>query len=435
MDSDNENNVPTESESVVSNPEIPQPLTPAPVKVEQQAEVKKKRKFPWLQIIIILIIAFLGYDIATKVIANRNKLVVIEERVRPVKTELVKSISGSFDLQFSGTTRAIRQVDIGFNVNGTLNELPVKSGVTLEKGDLIGELDPRDYQNDLNAAIANYTNAQARLERVQKLYDAAVDPKSKLDEAIALFKVAEANLEIAQKARDDTVLKAPFKGIVAIRYVDNYQVVAQGQPVISLQDLETLEVEADIPEWLVAQGKAAETIEAYATYEALPGVKIPLRIKEFAAQASKSTRTYVVRFFMAKNPTDKEVTILPGMTANVVISVKPSGKNEKQFLLPVWAVNSNEGDNQESVFVVDDKSEPWVVNRRVITAGKLTDDSILVTGNLKDGERVVIAGASRLQDGMKVSDVPEFLKPNYSQEHSKVETKTEGSAFSSEVSE
>ncbi len=371
-----------------------------------------KKRIPWFRLFLIVIVVFLFYDIAKRVKARRNKVEAPVVKIHPVKTELVKKLKADFEVQYAGSTRAIRQVDIGFNVSGTLMELPVKAGMTINQDDIIGALDPRDFQNDLNAAEADYNNVKTQLARIQKLYDAQVDPKSKLDVAVAAFKVAEAKLDIAQKARNDTVLKAPFKGIVAIRYVDNYQVVSAGQPVISLQDLNTLEIEADIPEWLVARATNAEDIEIYATYEAIPNVKIPLKIKEFTAEAASSTRTYSVRFYMPKNPTDSNVTILPGMTSNITMIIKPKGGEQPQFLLPVWAVNSIGGSKQPSVFVVDDTKDPWVIHEQHVTVGQMTGDSIIVQGDLKGGERIVIAGATELQDGMKVKDLPPELKSN-----------------------
>ncbi len=387
----------------------------------------KKKGFPWVKVILIIIAAILLYDIAKKVHTDRAKQEPIKERIHPVKTEFVKKLRGVFEVQYAGSTRAIKQVDIGFNVDGTLNELPIKAGMMLKLNDVIGALDPRDYQNDLNAANADYINAKARLDRVQKLYDAAVDPKSKLDEALALFKVSEAKLEIAQKARNDTVLKAPFKGIVAIRYVDNFQVVGKGQPIISLQDLNTLEIQADIPEWLVSRATEAEDIEIFATYDVLPGVKIPLKIKEFFAQAAKSTRTYTVRFFMETNPTSDKVTILPGMTANVTMLIKPESGNVPEFILPIWAVNTVGGKSKASVFVVDDKQSPWTVHEKQVEVGQMTDDSIVIKGTLSDGDRVVIAGATMLQDGMKVKDLPLDLKSNFAEKQEKKMSGTKGS--------
>ncbi len=415
MDTENSNNTPVKVETVSTDAVNSMNVDSETNGVQN---TPKKRKIPWFRLFLLIIVVFLFFDIAKRVKARRSKPEQVAEIVYPVKTELVKRLRGNFEMQYAGTTKAFRQVDIGFNVSGTLNQLPIKAGMTIDKGDVIGALDPRDFQNDLNAANANYVNMQAQLARVQKLYDAAVDPKSKLDEAVARFKVTEADLEIAQKARNDTVLHAPFKGIVAVRYVDNYQVVTAGQPIISLQDLTTLEIEADIPEWLVARATNAENIEIYATYEAIPAVKIPLKIKEFTAEASSSTRTYVMRFYMETNPTDSSVTILPGMTANITMMIKPQGDNVPEFILPVWAVNSIGGENKPSVFLVDQTKTPWTVHEKKVDVGAMTGDSIVVKGILNDGDRVVIAGATKLQDGMKVKDLPSFLKSNIAKNES-----------------
>lgn len=377
---------------------------------EKKAPPPKKKN--WLMILLLIVVIVLGADLAKRFYEKRHLPDPQIERVFPVKTESLKNINGEFEVKYPGTTKAIRQVDVGFNVSGTLMELPAKAGMTIDEGDVIGKLDPRDYQNDLNAKIADYNNAKARLDRVKKLYDAAVAPKSQLDEAVAAFKVAEANMEIAQKSRDDTVLKAPFKGVIARRYVDNFQVVSQGQPIISLQDLKTLEIESYLPEWFVSKVKEAHDVEIYATYEALPGVKIPLKVKEFAAEADDQTRTYRVRFFMEKNPTDSNANILPGMTASITIKIKPANSAKVEFLVPVWSVNSNAGKNKPAVFVVNEKTNPWTVERREVQAGIMSGDNIIISGDLKEGEKIVIAGATRLQNGMKVKGLPEYIQSN-----------------------
>lgn len=331
---------------------------------------------------------------------------------RPVKTMIITPADGDLVLRYPGRTRAARQVNVGFKVSGSLVDLPVNAGEVVKKGQVIARLDPRDIQNTLDARTADYMNAKARLERVQKLYDAAIDPKSKLDEAAAMYKVALANLEIAKKAREDCTLTASFDGIVAKRYVDNYQSVMQGAAIISLQDLSSLEVEVDFPEWLVAKAnQIGSGSKAYAEYDSLPGKQIPLEIREFSAEADTQTRTFLVRFSMSENPDPAHVNILPGMTATVTVILKQTGNGEPEFVLPVWAVNSNYAKNQPYSFVVDTQVTPWVVRKRLVEAGALSGDSILVKSGLKTGERVVIAGADRLEDGMQVADMPAFMRP------------------------
>ncbi len=348
-----------------------------------------------------------------------RKPVIPPAQQRPVKTLVVHPVNGTFDLKYPGQTRAIQQVDVGFQVSGSLVDLLINSGDLVKKDQVVARLDPRDYQNKLDAANADFLNSKTNLERQQSLFAAATIPKSKLDDAVAAFKVAEANMKIAEKARQDCILKAPFDGVIAKRYVDNYQTVTAGQPVVSLQDLTNLEVEVDFPEWVVAKAKQmGEGAKATAEYDSLPGKIINLKVREFSAEADPQTRTYPVRFSMLNNPDTAHVNILPGMTASVTITVNPQRQDAPAYLLPVWAVVSDNKKDEPYVYIVkelaarDAGKSVWQVEQRRVTVGELTGDSILVKSGLQEGERVVIAGAARLENGMFVRDLPVFLQEN-----------------------
>lgn len=366
----------------------------------------------WVYVIIISLLAFAGAVVGKHILSSKVE-VVAKPEPRPVKTMRIKPVKDILELQYPGSTRAIQQVDVGFNVSGQIIDLPIKAGDTIKKGQVLGRIDPRDFQNELNAKMANLKNASATLERTKKLYKEAIVAKSVLDGDLAAYKQAEADMKIAEKAREDCTLKAPFAGVAAIRYVDNYQTVAAGKPIISLQDLTNLEIQIDVPEWIVSQVRKNQGAEIVAVYDTMPNDRIPLKIKEFSAEANQTTRTYKVRFYMTRAPKSKSTVILPGMTVNVIMNITPEKNGKESFMLPVWAVNSNAADNSPGVFVVDESKTPWVVNRRKVTAGPLTADSIIVSGDLKTGERVVIAGAERLMPGLEVKDLPVFLQTGY----------------------
>lgn len=375
------------------------------------------------------LLAMIGLLLALNYILAARQPVIPPAKPRPVKTMLVHPVNGAFDLKYPGQTRAIQQVDVGFQVAGSLVDLLINSGDIVKKDQVIARLDPRDYQNKLDAANADFLNSKTNLERQQSLYAAATIPKSKLDDAVAAFKVSEANMKIAEKARQDCILKAPFDGVIAKRYVDNYQTIASGQPIVSLQDISNLEVEVDFPEWVVAKAKSlGKDAKATAEYDSLPGKVIDLRVKEFAAEADPQTRTYPVRFSMLNNPDTAHVNILPGMTASVTITVSPQTGDVPAYLVPVWAVASDNKKDEPYVYVVKETpagsggaAGAWTVTQRKVTVGELTGDSILIKSGLQDGERIVIAGTSQLGEGVTVRDLPAFLK----------ETATTGSAAQS----
>lgn len=377
----------------------------------EPAPAKPERKNAVLIPFIVALLAMVGLLLLLIHYLNGRKPNVPPQPLRPVKTQVVQPVNGAFNLKYPGQTRAIQQVDIGFQVSGSLVELLINSGDVVKKDQVIARLDPRDYQNKLDAANADYLNAKTNLERQQSLYASATIPKSKLDDAVAAFKVAEANMKIAEKARQDCVLKASFDGVIAKRYVDNYQTVSAGQQIVSLQDLTTLEVEVDFPEWIIAKARQiAAGAKATAEFDTLPGKIIDLRVREFAAEADPQTRTYAVRFTMLNNPDTAHVSILPGMTSSVTITVTPPNTGVPVFILPVWSVASDGKKDEPYVYVVDDKVTPWVVHQRKVTVGELTGDSILIKSGLQAGDRVVIAGTARLSDGKPVRDLPAFLK-------------------------
>lgn len=331
---------------------------------------------------------------------------------RPVKTLVATPVDGALTLKYPGKTRAAKQVEIGFQVSGSLIDLSVNSGDVVKKDQVLARLDPRDFQNTLEARNADYLNAKLNLERQQKLFASATIPKSKLDDAVAAFKVAEASKNIAEKSRQDCILKAPFDGVVAKRYVDNFQSVTQGSAVISLQDLSSLEIEVDFPEWLVAKARSiAQSTVATATYDSLPGKTIALRVREFAAEADPQTRTYPVRFSMLDNPDAVQADILPGMTASVQLVLTPKQGSPSVFRLPVWSVVSDGKDAQPYVYIVkDEKQTPWTVIQRKVKLGEMAGDSVLIKEGLQEGDRVIVAGASQLENGFAVRDLPLFIK-------------------------
>ncbi len=404
-----EENMPEQVEGeLVTDTEVSEP-TP-----ENTKQPEKKTNAGSRIIIALIATAICGYLIYNA-LQKDKKQAPKEIPPRPVKTMIIKPENGNLVLKYPGSTRAVQQVDFSFKVSGSLIELTVNAGEVVKIGQVIARLDPRDYQNSYDARLANYLNAKARLERVRKLYQAAVDPKSKLDEAAALFKVAEAEMNIAKKSLDDCTLRATFDGVVAKRYVDNYQTVNIGEPIISLQDLRKLEIEVQLPEWLVAQAKNdRENAEAFAYYDSLPNIKIPLVIREFSAEADPTTRTYPVKFYMPNNPDTAHLNILPGMTANVTIIIKRDTSKSPIFALPIWAVNSDNANNKPYVYIVDDKSEPWVVHQQTVEVGNLLEDTIIVKKGLKEGQRIVTAGGPRLEDGQKVRDLPTYMQPTFS---------------------
>ena len=324
---------------------------------------------------------------------------------RPVRTMLVGGdIDGDFR-QFPGVVDAIQRADLSFRVQGKINEIMVKEGDMVKKGQLLARLDPTDYQIVLNDRKASYKTAEANYERAKTLLEKGAISKVDHDKIRADYFTARANLDAAEQDMKYTSLKATFPGYIARRHVENFEEVRRKQTVFTLQDISELEIKVDVPETIMIQlrraiepGKVTRPKrEMYAVFNQIKDVKFPLTTKEVSTTADPNTRTFQATLKM-EHP--KNYNVLPGMTATVFAEVLPTERGDSlSILLPVSAVVADTG-KDPIVWILDE--ETMTVSAKPVTVGEMSTDTITVFG-IEAGQRVVTAGAAFMREGMKVT--------------------------------
>ena len=332
--------------------------------------------------------------------------------VRPIKLMTVGSALTGQTRKLPGTVRATDRVDLAFQVAGPLIELPVKEGQRVKKGDLLARIDPQDYETNLRNAKGTIAKAKAAVDYAVAEYKRYVTVKATdagaVSDSIVNLKYtaqsvaradlqsAEAALSAAQDQLNYTRLRAPFNGVIARRYVDNYQEVTVKEPILSLQNMTDVEVLVDVPEMMMAPIRKAKP-SFYADFAADPSRNFELKIKEVALLADNLTQTYQVVLVM---PAPAGIRILPGMTATVSIEFGSMAADESSIIVPAIAVWADDA-GHPMVWVVDTKT--MAVHRRAVTTGDLTGvDSIKITGGLNPDEIIAISGVSKLQEGQVV---------------------------------
>ena len=340
------------------------------------------------------------------------------DEVRPVKMVTVTSSTDALQRKFPGMVRAAKRADLAFQVEGTLRQFPVDEGQEVKEGQLIAQLDQRDFENNLRNAQGQLARVKAALESAQSEYERILriqqqDPgaasesmvvkrREAVEQAKAEIKSAQAAVDAARDKRGYTTLRAPFAGVISKRYVDNFQEVRAKQAIVSLDDISSLEILVDLPEIVVASiresdRKTGAEARAHAEFAAAPGKEYPLKVKEFATRADPKTQTYQVVLRMER---PEDMTILPGMTATVVSEAPESGKEGDFFVIPAIAVFADD-QGTANVWVVD--KEKMTVEKRKVTTGDLTGKAnIQITGGLQSGEMIAVSGVSQLREGMKV---------------------------------
>ena len=336
--------------------------------------------------------------------------------VRSVRYVVVQKTTETGERTFSGSLEAGNQSQLSFQVPGRIRKLPVKTGQRVKRGALIAEVDPTDFELQLREARANYaqaraqaSNANANYQRVRRLYETRNTSRQDLDSA----RTSRDTARSAQVAAQETVsrlkrqleytrLGAPADGTVNRVMADVNEVVAAGTPIVILQAGKELEASIDVPESFVRMisiGDPAQVIIG-ALKTNVEGV-----VQEIGV-SSQGTGVFPVMVKLKSDPENAR----PGMVAEVRLTPKKDALPEPDgFKLPLTAI----GEDREGRFVFRVEGEPGAegkVMRQSIETGRLGADGIFVTQGIKEGQRIVTAGVSRIQDGLTVL-IPEKPAP------------------------
>jgi RND family efflux transporter MFP subunit len=324
------------------------------------------------------------------------------EVTRPVKIFEVGGQAGA-RREYPGQIRAAQYSEMAFEVPGRIVEFPVNEGERVTRGQRLARLDPRDYQAKLDSAEAKLQHAVAERDRAKILFDKGVKPKAEYELRERLYDVAAAETAQARKALEDTVLVAPFAGVLARKLVSDFRNVQAKEPVLVVQDDSSFEIKVSVPERDLATGAARRPTLEEITARVRPRVvlsalqdrEFPARLTELAEVADPTTRTFEATFAFAR---PENATVLGGMTAKIAIEIPPP-PGVSGIVVPAAAVVSA-SDPEPFVWVVDPGT--MQVSKRVVEVGTMTGSEVRVLAGLAAGDQVVVSGVHQLREGTVV---------------------------------
>jgi multidrug efflux system membrane fusion protein len=335
------------------------------------------------------------------------------EIIRSIRWIKVAETSTKQVRMISGTTKPVDQTALSFAVGGTVEEVKVRLGDQVDKGQVLAELDQqpfvlgvRDAEAELSKAQANLLERRANYERYVALYESNNASKAELDEARASFdsaksqvKAAEAQLGLARRDLRKTQLKAPFKGTISVKEIEPYVEVPAGKAIFGLDGEESgFEVSAAVPELLVINlnlGDEADVVFSGLNYRKVPGV-----ITELGSR-SRTASTYPVTVQLQEQFPE----LRSGMSVEVAFEFIPVSETGEPIVTglaaPLAALVVGE-EKKYFVFIYDEKSST-VKKTQVKTLALRENDVILEPGSLKAGDIIATAGVQFLTDGQKVN--------------------------------
>ena len=348
--------------------------------------------------ILTMIVMFSSITLFVCLAKNNTDAGLTKIPPRPVPVVQIKVHNPGVVREFPGKVRANRRVELAFSVPGVLVELNASEGTRFKKGEIIARLDPRDFRYALDIATAAHTEAKATYERKLKLFQGNVIAQSDLDRFEAAYHIAQGEFDLRKKALSDSVLKAPFDGVIARRYVENHEHIQAKVPIVSLQDVSVVDVVVQLPEILVAHGGLENLKSVKVNFDADGDQLFEAGIIEYSSQADPATRTYEA---VVELPSPENLNILPGMTASVHVNTShdTGAPMEQTFLVPVEAVWGGEN-NQSYVWVIDEKNQRAV--KREVVPGEIKNSEIEISAGLSAGEKVAVAGIHHLNEELPV---------------------------------
>lgn len=210
--------------------------------------------------------------------------------------------------------------------------------------------------------------------------------------------VSRVALKLAKEALDDTIIRAPFPGVIVMVNARNYQIVAAGQSIATLNALELLDVEFSIPESLFILVDANNVkYQPVVELNNLPGREFVASYKEHTAQTVSGALTYRRVLTM---PRPQDTPLLSGMSGKVKINLGnlPGSTAAMAVVVPVEAVFNPDtrAEHKPQVGVVNERDGKLFVTSRQVELGQLTAKGIQVVSGLSQGERIVAAGTREL---------------------------------------
>ena len=338
--------------------------------------------------IVIVFVVILLLIVLFAILPKRKEVITDEPTPPPpVTTMLVEPVQVNDVLHLPAKVHAVFDAALALDKAGIVAELPVDRGSEIEAGQILLRLEDSIWKAGLEAAEIQHREAKREWNRWQELRKTGAVSTSEFDAVQARFDLAKVTLENARINLEKCVLRSPSAGVIADRYVEVGEHVAEGAPAFRVVNSERIKLAVDIPERDVLQVRT--------------GMAMPFTIDSLPEHAFTGTVTFVAAAARAENnsfPAELMVenaggSLRPGMMGRLALS---RGQRINAIVLPFGAVIPKKG--EYVAFVVENGK----ALQRLVKLDYFSDFDVVLASGLEPGEEVVIEGNRALSDGMVV---------------------------------
>lgn len=310
----------------------------------------------------------------------------------PVSVVTAKAIERAYAQPIDGiaTLRAREGVVITAPASGRVRQVLFREGQTVRAGAALVRLEDDTERAEFNAAKIHAELQATRFARIGELHGKGLVSKDERDAAMQALREAEARQEQARVRLDLRTVYAPFAGVLGFRQVSPGALVQPGNPIVSLDAIETLRADFPVPETLI--GLLDSGVDITARSAAWPGREFRGVIALIGTRVDEATRTVNVQAHVD----NRDGALKPGM----LLTVRLPARQRQVLFVPESALLPENARQYVWRIAADDSAL-----RVEISPGVRHDGQVEVVAGLSAGDRVVVEGQGNLRDGRRVQEV------------------------------
>ena len=362
-----------------------------------------------IQIFTVIFVAVISWliwdkwDIITGSSDSKNSIAKPEKPPTAVDAKSVRVDNIVVNMEVVGNLKALDAIDVTSEINGIITKINFSEGQSIQKGEVLFLLDSNIEKAEITIQKADVDRWTALLERRQRLARSAEKlsktkniARTRLDqlltdetEALAQLQIAQAKLIIAQNNLYKKIIKAPFNGVAGLKLKSIGEYLEPGEVVTSLDSIDPIELDFEVPESVISSLKIATEINAFTRAwgdEVFTGI-----IKSVNTRVNLESRSITVRAEI----NNSNLKLKPGMFMMVKL---PIITRKNAIIVPEESVLTD--GTQRTIYVIKDgvtKSNPVKLGQRrpgeVEVLEGIPSDAIVITGGIqkvRDGSKVII---------------------------------------------
>lgn len=290
---------------------------------------------------------------------------------------------------YIGTVHPAKSAVLTSIHSGTLAELKIRQGQTVNKGDIIAVINSQRAASSLEMASAALQQAKDGYARAKAVHESGSIADVKMVEVETQLRQAEAAYRAAEKTYEDCTLKAPYSGVIGEVYRESGVEVSVAEPIAKIMDISSVEIHFPVPEGEI--NSIMPGAEVCINVPALGEDNIAARLAAKGVAASALAHSYECTAVPSSNVSG----LMPGM----VCKVSMTGDGAQAAVIPASVIKTDVAGRY--VWAVRDGR---AVKVPVVTGG-FSGKGVIVSEGLEDGDYVIVDGAGKVSSGMKVKIV------------------------------